>query len=143
MEGLRNEKIDIRTFPQTQLAKFVEFVSIYQPSDVKVFFNYVVTAFDSGFYTMTKQNFVSMSQIFFLFVKNGFLSPDHQNKFFFSYLVGLKKTMYPGGGKEHMLDSRDIIKVTWSLIAMLKPGKMQIPLLPKLLEQLSKFDRPD
>lgn len=50
LEGLRKESIDIRTFPPAQLAKFVQSVATYHPEDVKVFFNYIVTAFDSGFF---------------------------------------------------------------------------------------------
>ena len=83
-----------------------------------------------------------MSNIFYMFVKNGFLSPDQQNKFFYSYLLGLKKTIFPGGGKEQMLGSQDMIKITWSLVAMQEAGKMNIPLIPKLFEHLASLDRP-
>ena len=134
LEGLRKESIDIRTFPPAQLAKFVQSVATYHPEDVKVFFNYIVTAFDSGFFSMTKSNFSSMTQIFVMFVQKGFLGPGQQNKFFYSYLLSLKNTILPPGGKEERLDSRDLIKVTWSLINMQAAGSLTIPLLPKLLE---------
>ena len=52
LDGLRAETIDIRMFPLGQLAKFIEYVVLYQPKDVKVFFNYVVTAFDTGFFKL-------------------------------------------------------------------------------------------
>jgi len=90
MECLKQEKIDIRTFQLYQLSEFVNFVAIYDPKEVKVFFNYVVNAFESGFFTISATNFRPMSQIFVMFVKNGFLSPDQHNKFYFSFLLGLK-----------------------------------------------------
>ena len=52
MDGLRAETIDVRLFPLGQLAKFIEYVVLYQPKDVKVFFNYIVTAFDTGFFKL-------------------------------------------------------------------------------------------
>ena len=92
---------------------------------------------------MSANNFVPMSQIFVMFVKNGFLSPEQQNKFFFSFVLGLKQNLLPGGGIELKLDNRDLIKITWSLITMEDAGSLTIPLLPKLLEHLATFDRPD
>jgi len=59
-----------------KLSKFISYVAIYEPSEVKVFFNYVMAAFDSGYFKMTQGNFEAMSQIFVMFVKNGFLSPE-------------------------------------------------------------------
>ena len=67
---------------------------------MKVFFNYVVTAFDTGFFKLQSKNFVPLTQIFVMFVKNGFLNSDQQNKFFISYMLGLKQTILPDGGKE-------------------------------------------
>jgi len=45
--------------------------------------------------------------------------------------------MHPAPGKEEILDSRNLIKITWALVAMQQPGDISIPLLPKLLEQIS------
>jgi len=143
LEGLRQEGIDIRKFPLNQLSKFIQFVATYSPADVKVFFSYVVTAFDSGYFSMSKSNFSAMTQIFGLFVKSGYLSPGQSNKFLLSYLFSLKNMMFPGGGKEEILNPNDLIKITWSLMIMQNPGTMTIPLLPKLIEQLSHFSRPE
>lgn len=143
LEGLRSDSIDIRKFPLNQLSKFIQFVVTYSPSDVKVFFKYVITAFESGYFSMSKSNFASMSQIFVMFVQSGFMSPGQENKFLLSYLLSLKKTIFPGGGKQEMVSNRDIIKITWSMIVMQEPGQMNNPLLPKLLEQLHCFDRPN
>ena len=41
-----------------------------------------------------------------------------------------------------MLNPSDIIKITWSIMIMQNPGSVTIPILPKLLEQLSSFNRP-
>lgn len=106
----------------------------YSPSDVKVFYKYVITAFESGYFTMSKSNFASMTQIFAMFVKSGFMSPGQENKFLLSYLLSLKNTMFPGGGKQEMISNRDIIKITWAMVVMQEPGQMSNPLLPKLLE---------
>lgn len=102
-----------------------------------------MTAFESGFFKMTEATFAPMTRILVLFVKSGFLNPEMQNKFFFSYLLTLKRTMYPAPSKEEQVDNRELIKITWSLINMQAPGTLSIPLIPKLLEQLSNFERPD
>ena len=101
---------------------------------MKVFFNYVMTAFETGYYKVTESNFVPMTQIFVLFVKSGFLSHEQQNKFFYAYVLSLKKAMFPAGGKEEPVSNKDIIKITWSLINMEESGNLTIPLIPKLLE---------
>jgi len=44
-------------------------VSVYQPEDLGVFYNYIAMAFESGFFKVTADNFPSMSKIFHLFVK--------------------------------------------------------------------------
>ena len=77
LECLREETIDIRKFHLAQLAKFIKYVSVYQPSDVIVFYNYIMTAFNSGFFKINKVNFNPISDIMLMFVKNGFLSPDN------------------------------------------------------------------
>ena len=77
-----------------------------------------------------------------MFVKSGYLSPDQSNKFLLSYILSLKNTILPGGGKEEMLNPSDIIKITWSIMIMQNPGSVTIPILPKLLEQLCSFNRP-
>ena len=77
LECLREETIDIRKFHLSQLAKFIKYVSVYQPSDVIVFYNYIMTAFNSGFFKINKVNFNPISDIMLMFVKNGFLSPDN------------------------------------------------------------------
>jgi len=51
--------------------------------------------------------------------------------------------MFPDGGKEETLNPTDLIKITWSLMIMQNPGTVTIPLLPKLIEQLSHFSRPE
>jgi len=68
--------VDIRKFQLVNLAKFIGFVAVYQPDDVKVFHSYVMMAFNSGFFTVTPQNFITMSEIFYMFVKNGFVGPE-------------------------------------------------------------------
>ena len=55
--------------------------------------------------------------------------------------------MYPknatGADSESKIDPRDLIGITWSLICLQKTGSMSIPLIPKLLEQLKTFNRPE
>ena len=88
-----------------------------------------------------------MTKIFVMFVRQGFLGPQVKNKFLLAYLLGLKNTMYPknatGADSESKIDPRDLIGITWSLICLQKTGSMSIPLIPKLLEQLKTFNRPE
>ena len=143
LEGLKSEAIDIRKFQLAQLAKFIKHVSIFEPNEVKVFFNYVITAFKSGFFSINSGNFGPITDIVVLFVKNGFLGPDNQNKFFLSYVLALKNAILPSRGKEQKLPASDLIKVTWALVAMQAAGTLTIPLLPVLLEQIASFKRPE
>lgn len=142
LDSLRSEEIDIRTFPLNQLSQFITYVATYEPHEVKVFFNYVMAAFESGYFKMTPGNFDQMSQIFVMFVKNGFLGPEKQTKFFYAFCLGLKQHLFPEIGVEKRLDSRHMIQITWSLITMQEAGELTIPLLPKMLEHLKYFDRP-
>ena len=143
LEGLKSEAIDIRKFQLAQLAKFIKHVSVFEPSEVKVFYNYVITAFKSGFFSINSGSFGPLTDIVVLFVKSGFLSPDNQNKFFLSYVLALKNTILPARGKEQNLPASDLIKVTWALVAMQSAGTLSIPLVPVLLEQIASFNRPE
>jgi hypothetical protein len=75
LDGLREETIDIRKFPLIALSKFIQFVATYSPADVKVFFSYVVTAFDNGYFSISESNFRAMTQIFVMFIKSGYMGP--------------------------------------------------------------------
>lgn len=143
LDNLRSQSIDIRKFPLKQLAELIDNVEKYQPADLKVFYNYVVAAFDSGFLKITAGSFQSMSKIFVLFVKSGFMSPGEKSKFVYSYLLSLKKTLDVTGGKDGKLDNRDLIPVTWALVCLQPAGELSTPILPKLFEQLTEFERPE
>ena len=76
IEGLREEQVDIRKFPLKTLSIFINYVSIYEPTEMQVFFKYIMMAFDSGYFKVSQTNFMHMSQIFNMFVKDGYLGPS-------------------------------------------------------------------
>jgi hypothetical protein len=41
------------------------------------------------------------------------------------------------------IPAKDLIKVSWALMVMQRPGKVTNPLLPNLLVQLYSFERPE
>ena len=52
-------------------------------------------AFESGYFTVSPKNFTPMSNIFYLFVKQGFLTPWIEDKFSLNYILQLKYEMFP------------------------------------------------
>ena len=47
LESLKQQKIDIRQLNLTQISKLVKLVGLYSQKDLKVFFNYIDTAFSA------------------------------------------------------------------------------------------------
>ena len=90
LESLRQQKIDIRQLNLTQMSKLVKLVGLYSSKDLKVFFNYIDTAFSAQLYKVTPANFQPMTEMFYLFVQEGFFTPSRTNKFYFTYLLALK-----------------------------------------------------
>ena len=115
---------------------------MHQPKDLKVFFTYIDTAFQAELFKVTPANFQPMSDMLYLFVKEGFLTPDKTNKFYFTYLLALKNEIMKTSA-ESRINSDNQIYLTWSLMVMETPGAKMCPLLPKLLEQLYSFNRPE
>ena len=109
------------------------------------FYNYVETAFSAQLYKVTPANFQPMSEMFNLFVREGFFTPTKTNKFYFTYLLALKneimKTSKDTTKKQITADN--LIGITWSMMAMETPGHLSTPLLPKLFEELYSFERPN
>ena len=120
-------------------------VGKYSSKDLKVFYNYVETAFSAQLYKVTPANFQPMSEMFNLFVREGFFTPTKTNKFYFTYLLALKneimKTSKDTTKKQITADN--LIGITWSMMAMETPGHLSTPLLPKLFEELYSFERPN
>ena len=84
-----------------------------------------------------------MTSVFYLFVKQGFLTPWIEDKFSLNYILQLKYEMFPKNKNMQKLPPRDLIKIAWSLMVMQRPGKVSNPLLPNVISQLHKFDRPN
>lgn len=57
LDGLKHHQIDIRLFNFPQLTTFVGYVAQYQSKDLKVFYNYILTAFESGYFNVGPKNF--------------------------------------------------------------------------------------
>lgn len=136
LQGMRENKIDIKKWQLTQVGLFIKEVARFEPKDLKTFYNYIELAFDMQFFKITRQNFNETSEIFQTFVDHGFLHSKSRTKFYFSYLVAIKEMLYPSVSRENKtkqldeekiqkdstglkgktIDNSHIIPVVWSLI---------------------------
>ena len=81
-----------------------------------------------------------MTDMFYLFVQEGFFTPSKTNKFYFTYLLALKNEIMKTSKK---INSENLIPITWSMLAMETLGQKISPLIPKLFELLYNFSRPE
>lgn len=99
------------------------------------FFGYVQQCLDQQFYTKQHMldNFSSLCQLFHLFVRQGFVTPENQTMLYYTFVLLLKDNL-------HRVGASNIIHVLWSLIAA-DDDVIPSPLLPRLFEQLAGFAR--
>jgi hypothetical protein len=64
-----------------ELATFVDFVATYESSELPVFFNFVDSCLESGFYKMqTSNDFDNFANLVYVFTKEGLFTVDGVEK---------------------------------------------------------------
>ena len=75
---MRSNKYDIRKFDFNQLATFINLVAMHSKKDLHVFYRYLLNCLEQNFFPMMTleqdDNFRTLSKLFYLFVKEGFVS---------------------------------------------------------------------
>lgn len=99
LKGMRENQIDIKKWQLNEIAFFINQVAVFEPKDLKTFYNYVELAFDVEFFKITRKNFRDVSDIFYTFVNHGFLHSKSRTKFYYSYIIAIKEIIYPSTDK--------------------------------------------
>ncbi len=143
MKALRENKFDIRRFNFVQLSKLVQLVAQYQKADLHVFFRYVLSCVEQEYFPkkVLREQFTSFSRLFHMFVREGFISAETPTRLYFSYVLTLKEKMETEGGAK-AVSFDEIVHLLWALMAT-EDEVMQNPLIPRLLERLHEFKRPE
>jgi hypothetical protein len=76
-----------------------------------------------------------------MFVREGFISAEMPTRLYFSYVLTLKEKMETEGGAK-AVSFDEIVHLLWALMAT-EDELMQNPLIPRLLERLHEFKRPE
>lgn len=102
----------------------------------------MLSCLEADFYTkqVLQDNFDAFSQLFHLFVKEGFISQDQLTRFYYTYVLTLKDRMEVHG--THAIGFNELINVLWSL-ATTEDDVMHNPIIPRLYERLHEFKRSD
>lgn len=76
-----------------------------------------------------------------MFVREGFISGENPTRLYFTYVLTLKEKMEAEGGVK-AVSFDEIVHLVWALMAT-EDELMHNPLIPRLLERLHEFKRPD
>ena len=101
-----------------------------------------MSCLESDFYSnkVLHENFSNFSNLFYIFVKEGFISSDSLSRVYFTYVLTLKDKIEKEGVSA--VSNNDIIHVIWSL-ATTDDESLNNPIIPKLYERLHEFKRND
>jgi hypothetical protein len=81
INALRSQQLDISKFSLAELATIVDFVATYESSENPVFFNFVDSCLESGFYKMqTSNDFDNFANLVYVFTKEGLFTVDGVEK---------------------------------------------------------------
>lgn len=105
-----------------------------------VFFKYIISCLESEFYSkkVLNENFEKLSNLFYIFVKEGFIAQDQLSRLYFTYVLTLKDKIEKDGIS--VISNNDIIHVLWAL-ATTDDDSLNNPIIPKLYERLHSFKR--
>lgn len=108
-----------------------------------VFFKYLLSCLDAQFYPkhVLLENFSHFSSLFYLFVKEGFITPEHLTRFYYTYILALKDKLETHGASATVPFS-DLINVLWALMTT-EEESLHNPIIPRLFERLHEFKRAD
>ena len=138
---MREGKLDVRKFNFTSLIQLINLVATYQKDDLHVFFKYINTCFDQNYFSQIalSTHFGNLTQIFTLFVKEGFISEDQLSRTYYTFALTLKDKIEKEG-VARAISFNDLISVIWSL-AVTEDEQLMNPIIPKLYERLHEFKR--
>ena len=139
---MRENKFDIRRFNFTQLSQLTHLVAEHQKNDLHVFFKYILSCLDQDYYPkrVLTENFSSFSHLFHLFVSQGFIAPQYLTRFYYTYVLILKEKVERESIQA--VSYNELVDVLWALIVT-EESQLKNPLIPKLLERLHDFKRPE
>ncbi len=140
LKAMRENKFDVRRLNFGSLTSVIMMVAHYQRADLHVFFKYLLSCLEAQYYPrkVLQENFSQLSSLFYLFVKEGFITPDQPSRFYFTYLLTLKEKLETGG----VVQYSDLINVLWALITA-EEESLHNPIIPRLYERLHEFKRAD
>jgi hypothetical protein len=100
----------------------------------------MISCLEAEFYSkkVLQDNFGNFSSLFYIFVKEGFISQENLSRFYYSYVLTLKDRIERDGVST--LSNNDLIHILWSLAAT-DDEYINNPIIPKLYEKLHDFKR--
>ncbi|CDW75767.1 UNKNOWN [Stylonychia lemnae] len=135
IRALRENRIDIRRFNVYQLEKAVQMIHGHSKKDLHVFHKFFDQCLEQGYYKQQQllDNFSAFSKLFYIFVKEGFITQDFQNNIYYQYVFTLNDNL-------KKLTNQDIVNVLWGLIVS-DDETVKSPLIAKIFEMLHEFKR--
>lgn len=96
---MRDSRFEIRRFNFTQLAKLTQLVGEHKKEDLHVFYKYFLNCIELDFYSkkVLSEFFSSFTALFHLFVKEGFITTESHNRFYYIYMLNLKEKIEKDG----------------------------------------------
>ena len=131
IDAFKTLKLDIRQFDIGQLAEFIGLVVKHSPEDLSTFYKYVEQSSIAGQYGL---QFKPLARMFNVFAEQGYLEEDTQLQY--ATHIATKNQLLGDGIAPDM-----IVELAWSLVVMQKQQKINNPLIPKVLDALSRFER--
>jgi len=109
MDNLKQKKLNIRKFSLEQLCELVDAVAEHRPEDLSVFYEYIETGLESGFFkNMRRLEFKKLQKMFCLFSDRGFISRqgaevENPSKFYTVFLLALKDQLFDPTKKDERI----------------------------------------
>lgn len=99
-----------------------------------------MSCLESEFYPkkVLNENFGNFSNLFYIFVREGFISPEQLTRFYFTYVMTLRDKIEKEG--LGTVTNHDLIHVLWALTTT-DDDSINNPIIPRLFERLYGFKR--
>lgn len=102
----------------------------------------MISCLEAEFYSkkVLHDNFTQFTNLFYIFVKEGYVAQDQLTRFYYTYVLTLKDKLEKDGFGS--INNNDLIHILWSL-ATTDDESLNNPIIPKLFERLHTFKRND
>lgn len=102
----------------------------------------MISCLEAEFFSkkVLQENFSAFSQLFHLFVKEGYITIDSLTRFYYTYVLTLKDLLENQGTSS--VGFNELVHVIWSL-ATTEDESLSNPMIPRLYERLHDFKRPE